>query len=31
MARDAWVENVFLEADGTFDFFKGALSHRPTT
>jgi phosphoenolpyruvate carboxykinase (ATP) len=23
---DAWVENVFLEADGTFNFSKGALS-----
>lgn len=23
---DAWVENVFLEADGSFDFSKGALS-----
>jgi phosphoenolpyruvate carboxykinase (ATP) len=23
---DAWVENVFLEADGTFHFTKGALS-----
>jgi phosphoenolpyruvate carboxykinase (ATP) len=25
-SADAWVENVFLEPDGTFNFFKGALT-----
>ena len=26
VSSDAWLENAFLEADGTFDFFKGVLT-----
>ncbi len=26
VSADAWLENAFLNADGSFDFFKGALS-----
>jgi phosphoenolpyruvate carboxykinase (ATP) len=31
IGQDAWVENVFLEADGTFHFTKGALSVEDVT
>lgn len=26
ISKDAWLENAFLEADGSFDFFKGTIT-----
>ena len=26
VSKDAWLENAFVEADGTFDFFKGVIT-----
>ena len=31
IGSDAWLENVFLEADGSFDFIKGVLSVEDVT